>query len=77
MGDQLTIHATAWPRNGRLGHRAVGLESSWDVRSRAQILAWRNGLGTPKRVLVLHMDRASCPDLWGGNNLFMLQPLQR
>ena len=43
MGDRLTIHATAWPRNGRLGQWAVGLESSWDVRSRAQILAWRNG----------------------------------
>ena len=46
MGDQLTIHATAWPRNGRLGQWAVGLESSLDPRSRAQILAWRNGYGT-------------------------------
>ena len=30
MGDVLAIRVTAWPRNGRLGHRAVGLESSWD-----------------------------------------------
>ncbi len=43
MGDVLAIRTADWPRNGRLGHRAVGLESSWDVRSRAQILAWRNG----------------------------------
>ena len=43
MGDVLAIRTTAWPRNGRLGQWAVGLESSWDVRSRAQILASRNG----------------------------------
>ena len=27
MGDALAIQVTAWPRNGRLGYRAVGLES--------------------------------------------------
>ena len=43
MGDTPAPWLAAWPRNGRLGQWAVGLESSWDVRSRAQILAWRNG----------------------------------
>ena len=38
MGGGLAIRATAWPRNGRLGQWAVRLESSRDVRSRAQIL---------------------------------------
>ena len=30
-----------------------------------------------KKVLVAHMDRRLAPLLWRGNNLFMLQPLQR
>ena len=33
MGDVLAIRATAWPRNGRLGQWAVGLESSLDPAS--------------------------------------------
>ena len=30
-----------------------------------------------KKVLVAHMDRHQVPHLWRGNNLFILQPLQR